>query len=554
MTQSTEHILLNEDTNVPAQTTAIILGVSEPAADKVATVLRSAGVPVRADSKGRLFARRLSFPTGWLEKKGVPLDRLFKRSAVKALIETENAENPRWVLRDPAVVDFLANGGLTQFRAPRLIVLTRDPIAVAEGLSPPGSPFMKRLRQATDCIDLILKVSLKARCPVLLLSHADVMRADAGFSSVVRAFCGLEGGLDDMSGEATAVIPDRSQATDGLVAVSPATRRKEMSVTKTIVVGGPPRSGTSMVAAALYAGGLPLGDNLLPSTFENALHNALFRPQVEKKNWKAALKRPRYFSLVRDGFDIEAIKKLVADRRGDGAIWGFKRPGIHDFITDGGLRLLENPSVIMSFRDPLPMAKRIAQAHGLDISVGLAWARREIVASLVTACACDVPTFLISYEVARRDFPAFLEPLYGFCGLQVDRARYAEIAAFAEESGEKYLKQFAAPSVGEIRALVNGVLRGWVSRRAQGESVVVDIFADSKKVASAVADRDKGHGRLGFRCRLDRKPLADSARITAFVAATKVELDYSGLTVRELRLGQTRLANPAATEVAENIP
>ena len=215
----------------------------------------------------------------------------------------------------------------------------------------------------------------------------------------------------------------RSQAT--LEAV-PGTGDRE----KTVVVLGAFRGGTSMVAGALKALGVFMGerfssqseyDNEEDLEFSDLLHN------------DELLKRAAASGEVSeaDFGPLDGVNALVRRRNEAHWLWGWKYPGTVLWLLHTGLAgRLRNPHFVTVFRDPLAVCQ-----HELDVGrisrdqirdpggISFRWVSRQIEWLADHAMRCGSPHLLVSYERAIAgdaakaglidDLIRFLQPALG---------------------------------------------------------------------------------------------------------------------------------------------
>lgn len=303
----------------------------------------------------------------------------------------------------------------------------------------------------------------------------------------------------------------------------------------TILVSGPPRSGTSFVAAALHAAGLPLGELIDHTVFEDielaAALDARWRV-TRQIDWPAL--RP---------FDSARLRGIVRARDAAFPRWGFKRPDLPlPLLGRSGAAMFRHPRAVMIFRDPAALAERIAMAEGLDLREALRAARRHNDAGLRAARHATIPVLLASYEKARAKPETFFAALYDFCGLDVPTGAYPAISAFVADAGRSYLAMAAAPISGFINRYSQGVLYGWCRVAGRKGPETVEIYADDRLVATVRADIFRpvlrqagiGRGHHGFAAPLGDLGLAPQARITARVAGGGPQMANGGRTLAEL--------------------
>lgn len=185
--------------------------------------------------------------------------------------------------------------------------------------------------------------------------------------------------------------------------------------TATIIVVGAPRSGTSMVAAALSALGIFMGDRIDTSVFEDlrltdALENA-----------------------------PEELPAVVGDYDRKQSVWGFKRPMAFRSI-EPHLHLFRNPRLIVPFRDPVAVAKREEVSMGFDFVNHLRLASEMNVELASFALRQSIPVMVCSYEKALFSPMAFVSHLAHFCGRAVTDDLLRLASSVISNGPENYLK------------------------------------------------------------------------------------------------------------------
>ncbi len=183
----------------------------------------------------------------------------------------------------------------------------------------------------------------------------------------------------------------------------------------TIIVVGIARSGTSMIAGALDALGIFMGDRADRAVFEdvaiaNALeqHPALLPDQIKKYN-------SRY------------------------AVWGFKRPAAFNYI-DRYLHLFRNPRVIITYRDPAAIAKRNEISMVTDFRQQLLASSQYLVSLSKFVGGLEVPALVVSYEKALLAPEMLIAELCRFVGVPATSTMAQKASATVSNGSEMYLK------------------------------------------------------------------------------------------------------------------
>jgi len=311
----------------------------------------------------------------------------------------------------------------------------------------------------------------------------------------------------------------------------------------TIIISGPPRSGTSMVAAVAKAGGLWLGDQQDQAFFEDWELGGAIEPHPRLSHRMRILARNlRHPFLASRGVDVRTLQTLIASRNARFPKWGFKRPNIAIYLGSGGFDLFRNPRLIVILRDPVAMAERIVLAHRSPIKGALGSARRHLHANMLAIRALKIPTLLLSYEKAAADRDSLFTSVFEFCGIACPRDRYDRIEQFVKTAGAEYRRFSRGEICGYVEGYRNGVLVGWCRIPGKDEPVSVDIFVDNRKIATVRADVYRtdlhalhyGQGRHGYRAVLPRAGLPLDATVRAFIAGTDNELENSGRRLADL--------------------
>jgi hypothetical protein len=214
----------------------------------------------------------------------------------------------------------------------------------------------------------------------------------------------------------------------------------------TIIISGPPRSGTSLIAAMLRASGLWIGELSQNDNQEDTDIAFAIEPQkawCRLARFVANVDRP---TLAARGVDVRILQEKIALRNARFRQWGFKRPNVIIPLRSGGLRLFRSPRVIVTLRDPLALAERILESHPfVPIEDALGIARDMTHANINAFLSLNSPIMLVSYEKAATERDHLLVALCRFCGLTLPPQGYASIAGFVDAAHRQYslLKEYA---------------------------------------------------------------------------------------------------------------
>jgi hypothetical protein len=162
--------------------TFIISGIGRGGTTLVAEILREAGMHL-GDHVADLVAEDLQI-LGILRSKDDPgLDRLIAR---------RNEQHLDWGFKLPNIHAFLRYADLARFRNPHLILIFRDPqaIAVRGELAEYFDPSVA-LRDAAAALGALAEFVNHATCPCLLLSYEKALMFPESFVDALTDFCSL---------------------------------------------------------------------------------------------------------------------------------------------------------------------------------------------------------------------------------------------------------------------------------------------------------------------------------------------------------------------------
>lgn len=182
--------------------TLLITGLARSGTSMLAALLEAAGIwlgdhvyePINEDAEITQILRARDF------------------ARLDALIERQNAAAPIWGFKVPDLHRFLQHDELQRFRNPHLIVIYRDPVAVAvrNALSEQvdGSQAMIDTTSAMHSLAQFVRAS---RLPFLLLSYEKALLFPQVFIDNVLSFCGVALNADQRAALLQHVQPNRAQ-------------------------------------------------------------------------------------------------------------------------------------------------------------------------------------------------------------------------------------------------------------------------------------------------------------------------------------------------------
>lgn len=233
----------------------------------------------------------------------------------------------------------------------------------------------------------------------------------------------------------------------------------------TVVVCGPARGGTTMVAKILLNLGVYLGKRLTRHTHEDT---EIFKP----------LEEGRF-----DKFD-----KVVARRNAKFQIWGWKRPQSVDRLGEIAPRL-RNPFFIFLFRDPASVAKRNMVTAEADFFNSLVSASEAMVKSGQFARHSGYPCLLISYEKAIQNPGHLVDQVVQFLHLEPRDALLNEAVRSVLPENPSYRNMFAEQQiVGKVDGIRDHFIFGWAILKGELDPVSLELWVDGTLVREFSAD------------------------------------------------------------------
>jgi hypothetical protein len=165
-----------------AKRTFIVTGIARSGTSLIASLLKEAGVFMGA------------FLHNVVNEDAQILEVLRRRDmeTLKTLVRNRNAENAQWGFKVPNLHAYLKHTELGMFRNPHLLVIYRDPVAVAvrNALSEHYSE-VDALVNSANAMHSMAQFARRAECPVLLLSYEKALSLPNTMIERVLEFCGL---------------------------------------------------------------------------------------------------------------------------------------------------------------------------------------------------------------------------------------------------------------------------------------------------------------------------------------------------------------------------
>lgn len=254
-------------------------------------------------------------------------------------------------------------------------------------------------------------------------------------------------------------------------------------VGKPVVIVGPARSGTSMIAGALYHLGMFMGKNAVSPVYEDMHLSAVFESGD-------------------DGRTRKIIKAYVKEY----GCFGWKRPSSIDQL-DRVDKIFEKPNYVFVFKDVFAIANRNNISMSSDVVSSMDAAVRQFANAIEFIKTARPNALLVSYEKAMLYREQFVGQLADFCGLRIGEEKLARAVDFIEAVPEEYLEKSRINRThGRLMGVdSDGALFGWARFAYQREKMaIVDILVNESIVASVNAIEEihdpqrKVNGMYGF--------------------------------------------------------
>jgi hypothetical protein len=182
--------------------TFIVSGVGRGGTSLVATLMVNAGIHM-GEALADVVNEDLDFLAAFL---------MHQRQRMLSLIQRRNATHAVWGFKAPNVQASLTHNDIALFRNPHLILIFRDPLAVAErAVIAEHHPLTTALRDATDGLRNIVAFLHSTTCPALLLSYEKALLNPPALIDALAAFCGLRL-TDDMRERLLSFVEPNSEA------------------------------------------------------------------------------------------------------------------------------------------------------------------------------------------------------------------------------------------------------------------------------------------------------------------------------------------------------
>lgn len=251
----------------------------------------------------------------------------------------------------------------------------------------------------------------------------------------------------------------------GVVALNAPAMKEE---TKTIIVVGVARGGTSVVAGTLHALGVFMGEVHSP-VFEDLRLSLAFEKQSK-----------------------ESFKSVVEAYNQKSNAWAWKRPSSLNSLNTIA-KTVRNPYFIFVFRDFVSISNRNTLSMQQGFKEGLVNALEDYTKIVKFIKKTNYPSLFVSSEKAVSNKENFVEAVSEFCQLTPTQQQKNKALTFISPDSAEYLdKTRIDKSQGWVDEwfLQTGVLRGWANFPAQSEkSAIVQVMNGNQVIARLEASQ-----------------------------------------------------------------
>lgn len=128
---------------------------------------------------------------------------------LRRVIERRDAEHRVWGFKIPNLPAYLLAEQLRWFRNPRLVVIYRDPVAIAvRGSLSEHFDVREELTNAGHAVSSLTAFIARAQCPTLILSYEKAIARPDVMLDALLPFCGITPDVDTTERQMHAVLPN----------------------------------------------------------------------------------------------------------------------------------------------------------------------------------------------------------------------------------------------------------------------------------------------------------------------------------------------------------
>jgi len=277
-------------------------------------------------------------------------------------------------------------------------------------------------------------------------------------------------------------VPPKDLVNDGFLRLN--NSDKQLSKGPVLVIG-PARSATSMVAGALYELGCYCGDQAVAPIYEDVR----MRNAIKDSNWSKVRRIAESYSQLHDNWFFKwtvPARPMTISRR---IKLKLQRQATELKTLQNLYEALGKPKVVVTFKDPFSISNRNRLSISSDILDGI----RGAIAAFETIrlfLKIESPrALLVSSDKALNKKSQLLEQLKDYCGLTPSDNQMQAALDFIEPDPWKYLVSTKSDlCVGYVEAIKGNSVKGWAKYKEGDKDANVVLFIGDKQVATTTAN------------------------------------------------------------------
>lgn len=248
---------------------------------------------------------------------------------------------------------------------------------------------------------------------------------------------------------------------------------------RTLIVVGAARGGTTMIARMLHDLGIFMGEGL-GSTYQDeamsAISRALFDGEID--------------------ISAPAIGDVLRRRDRLFPVWGWK---FTNHLFEALYAKTRNPHLVAVFRDPLAIATRESVSQGYAVAPCLERALQQIAAFGQFVLSTPYPCLAVSYERGLQRKSELVDALLDFAGIDAPSELRERAAQWAQPGSPEYLQETRAPEVEGMIDEVGSEAKGWLRYPHRPDRrVAFALLIDGEPIYNGVAERFRADLREVF--------------------------------------------------------
>lgn len=289
---------------------------------------------------------------------------------------------------------------------------------------------------------------------------------------------------------------------------------EQASETKTVIVLGCARSGTTMIAGVLHHLGVSVGRRHDDATFEDI-----------------------DLSLAFENHKFDEAESIIAEYNEAHDVWAWKRPGLLDYQNIAA-KHVRNPHYIAIFKDIFAISNRNRISMEVDLLENMDSVISDHRKLLEILKSLDAPCLMLSNEKVLQNKSEAVATIADFIGKGSAAQREAAVE-FITPNRTKYLESTRKNrNIGFLDKVTDTVVAGWArSAYTTDTKVEVELLVNGKAVKKSVANLyredlkqgNHGDGHHGYIIPTSDLKLKAGDKISVRVTGDIVDLSNSPL-------------------------